>query len=91
MVGCGEDGLLFYRRGETRLRLNGCGSRTFNFFAMVKSGQTLHALLQKKKKKKKNESLKVLNARVVSNLVSKYTCTNLFKINRKSSPEYLRY
>ena len=75
MVGCGEDGLLCYRRGETRLRLNGCGSGIFNFFAMTKSGQTLHALLQKKKKNKKkikkNKSLKVLNARVVSNLVSK--------------------
>ena len=73
MVGCGEDGLLCYRTGETRLRLNGCGRGIFNFFAMTKSGQTLHALLQKKKEiiiiKKK--SLKVLNARVVSNLVSK--------------------
>ena len=48
LVGCGEDGLSFYRRGETRLRLNGCGSAIFNFFAMAKNGQTLHAPLQKK-------------------------------------------
>ena len=50
LVGCGEDGLSFYRRGETRLRLNGCGSGISTFLRWLKVDKRYTHLFKKKNK-----------------------------------------